>query len=250
MTAAASPLVLIVDDVADTRRPDASRSGTADIAWSRPHRRGGDRATPSSAPTWSYSTCACRVSQGSTLLGPCRPDRAIAGTVLLAARLRPGRGGTLRRSTPEQTRSKASRSTSRPSSNNPAARQPTPAVDWPGAARSNDQRRADARPGAHELSLRSARSAELPSQSLATGGWAARLARRPPPARSGRSSGCSACTGWTAPAGPSRVPSSDRWQQSDPRHRTDGVTLPFAMALLEYDLDPQQLALDVGSGHG
>jgi D-Lysine 5,6-aminomutase TIM-barrel domain of alpha subunit len=40
----------------------------------------------------------------------------------------------------------------------------------------------------------------------------------------------------------------DRWQQSDPRHRTDGVTLPFAMALLEYDLGPQQLALDVAAG--
>jgi hypothetical protein len=40
----------------------------------------------------------------------------------------------------------------------------------------------------------------------------------------------------------------DRWQQSDRRHATDGVTLPFAMALLEYDLVPQQLALDVAAG--
>jgi hypothetical protein len=40
----------------------------------------------------------------------------------------------------------------------------------------------------------------------------------------------------------------DRWQQSDRHHRTDGVTLPFAMALLEYDLGPQQLALDVAAG--
>ena len=40
----------------------------------------------------------------------------------------------------------------------------------------------------------------------------------------------------------------DRWQQSDPHHRADGVTLPFAMALLEYDLGPQQLALDVAAG--
>ena len=40
----------------------------------------------------------------------------------------------------------------------------------------------------------------------------------------------------------------DRWQQSDPHHRTDGVTLPFAMGLLEYDQGPQQLALDVAAG--
>jgi hypothetical protein len=40
----------------------------------------------------------------------------------------------------------------------------------------------------------------------------------------------------------------DRWQQSDRRRATDGATLPFAMALLEYDLGPQQLALDVAAG--
>jgi D-lysine 5,6-aminomutase alpha subunit-like protein len=40
----------------------------------------------------------------------------------------------------------------------------------------------------------------------------------------------------------------ERWQQADPHNRTGGVTLPFAMALLEYDLGPQQLALDVAAG--
>ena len=29
---------------------------------------------------------------------------------------------------------------------------------------------------------------------------------------------------------------------------SSGIALPFAMALLEYDLEPQQLALDVASG--
>lgn len=40
----------------------------------------------------------------------------------------------------------------------------------------------------------------------------------------------------------------DRWLASDPRALGAGITLPFSMALLEYDLDPQQLALDVSSG--
>lgn len=40
----------------------------------------------------------------------------------------------------------------------------------------------------------------------------------------------------------------DRWLASDPRGLGGGITLPFAMALLEYDLDPQQLAMDVASG--
>lgn len=40
----------------------------------------------------------------------------------------------------------------------------------------------------------------------------------------------------------------DRWLAGDPRGLGNGITLPFAMALLEYDLDPQQLALDVASG--
>ena len=40
----------------------------------------------------------------------------------------------------------------------------------------------------------------------------------------------------------------DRWLSADPRALGDGIALPFAMALLEYDLDPQQLAMDVASG--
>jgi hypothetical protein len=40
----------------------------------------------------------------------------------------------------------------------------------------------------------------------------------------------------------------DRWLASDPRGLGAGIALPFAMALLEYDLEPQQLALDVASG--
>jgi D-Lysine 5,6-aminomutase TIM-barrel domain of alpha subunit len=40
----------------------------------------------------------------------------------------------------------------------------------------------------------------------------------------------------------------DRWLAADPRGLATGITLPFAMALLEYDLDPQQLAMDVASG--
>ena len=40
----------------------------------------------------------------------------------------------------------------------------------------------------------------------------------------------------------------DRWRSSDPAALAGGIALPFAMALLEYDLTPQQLALDVASG--
>lgn len=40
----------------------------------------------------------------------------------------------------------------------------------------------------------------------------------------------------------------DRWLAADPRGLGAGITLPFAMALLEYDLEPQQLALDIASG--
>jgi hypothetical protein len=40
----------------------------------------------------------------------------------------------------------------------------------------------------------------------------------------------------------------DRWLTADPRALGAGVALPFAMALLEYDLEPQQLALDIASG--
>lgn len=40
----------------------------------------------------------------------------------------------------------------------------------------------------------------------------------------------------------------ERWLAIDPRGLSTGVALPFAMALLEYDLEPQQLAMDVASG--
>jgi hypothetical protein len=40
----------------------------------------------------------------------------------------------------------------------------------------------------------------------------------------------------------------DRWVASSRDGLAGGIALPFAMALVEYDLDPQQLALDVASG--
>ncbi len=40
----------------------------------------------------------------------------------------------------------------------------------------------------------------------------------------------------------------DRWLAADPAALGGGIALPFAMALLEYDLEPQQLALDVAAG--
>lgn len=40
----------------------------------------------------------------------------------------------------------------------------------------------------------------------------------------------------------------DRWLTSAHDGLAGGIALPFAMALLEYDLEPQQLALDVASG--
>jgi len=40
----------------------------------------------------------------------------------------------------------------------------------------------------------------------------------------------------------------DRWLASARDGLAGGIALPFAMALLEYDLEPQQLALDVASG--
>lgn len=40
----------------------------------------------------------------------------------------------------------------------------------------------------------------------------------------------------------------DRWLASDPRALSGGIALPFAVSLLEYDLEPQQLALEVASG--
>jgi hypothetical protein len=40
----------------------------------------------------------------------------------------------------------------------------------------------------------------------------------------------------------------NRWLAGEPDALAAGITLPFAMALLEYDLEPQQLARDVASG--
>ncbi len=40
----------------------------------------------------------------------------------------------------------------------------------------------------------------------------------------------------------------DRWLSGDPSALGNGIALPFAMALVEYDLEPPQLAMDVASG--
>lgn len=40
----------------------------------------------------------------------------------------------------------------------------------------------------------------------------------------------------------------DRWMRGSREGLGSGITLPFAMGLLEYDLDPQHLALDVAAG--
>lgn len=40
----------------------------------------------------------------------------------------------------------------------------------------------------------------------------------------------------------------DRWAAGSPDALGGGIALPFAMAILEYDVEPQQLALDVSSG--
>ncbi len=40
----------------------------------------------------------------------------------------------------------------------------------------------------------------------------------------------------------------DRWLAGDPHGLGTGIALPFAIAMLEYDLEPQQLAMDVASG--
>jgi beta-lysine 5,6-aminomutase alpha subunit len=55
-------------------------------------------------------------------------------------------------------------------------------------------------------------------------------------------------TGVDAKGRPLAGTTVDRWLAADPRGLPTGIALPFAMALLEYDLEPQQLALDVASG--
>ena len=66
--------------------------------------------------------------------------------------------------------------------------------------------------------------------------------------RSGRSSASSGSPGSTRPAGRWPAPPSIAGWPAMPTGLGAGITLPFAMGLLEYDLDPQQLALDVASG--
>jgi hypothetical protein len=55
-------------------------------------------------------------------------------------------------------------------------------------------------------------------------------------------------TGLDAAGRPLAGAAVDRWLAGESRGLSTGITLPFAMALLEYDLEPQQLALDVASG--
>ena len=55
-------------------------------------------------------------------------------------------------------------------------------------------------------------------------------------------------TGLDAGGRPLAGATVDRWLARDRRGLGGGIALPFAMGLLEYDLDPQQLALDVAAG--
>ncbi len=54
--------------------------------------------------------------------------------------------------------------------------------------------------------------------------------------------------GLDAAGGPLAGTAVNRWLAGDPRGLPGGIALPFSMALLEYDLEPQQLARDVASG--
>ena len=55
-------------------------------------------------------------------------------------------------------------------------------------------------------------------------------------------------TGLDAAGRPLAGTTVDRWLSGDPRALGNGIALPFAMALLEYDLEPRELALDIASG--
>ena len=55
-------------------------------------------------------------------------------------------------------------------------------------------------------------------------------------------------TGLDAAGRPLAGATVDRWLKGDPGTLGNGIALPFAMALVEYDLEPRQLALDVASG--
>lgn len=54
--------------------------------------------------------------------------------------------------------------------------------------------------------------------------------------------------GLDAAGGPLAGTAVNRWLVGEPHALGSGIALPFAMALLEYDLEPQQLARDVASG--
>jgi len=55
-------------------------------------------------------------------------------------------------------------------------------------------------------------------------------------------------TGLDAAGRPLAGATVDRWLSGDPGTLGNGIALPFAMALVEYDLEPRQLAMDVASG--
>ncbi|MEO8436864.1 MAG: lysine 5,6-aminomutase subunit alpha [Chloroflexota bacterium] len=55
-------------------------------------------------------------------------------------------------------------------------------------------------------------------------------------------------TGLDAAGRPLAGATIDRWLTGAPGGLGAGIALPFAMALLEYDLEPQQLAMDIASG--
>jgi hypothetical protein len=55
-------------------------------------------------------------------------------------------------------------------------------------------------------------------------------------------------TGLDAAGRPLAGATIDRWLSGDPSNLGNGIALPFAMALVEYDLEPGQLAMDVASG--
>ena len=54
--------------------------------------------------------------------------------------------------------------------------------------------------------------------------------------------------GLDSAGGPLAGMAVNRWLAGEPHTLGSGIALPFAMALLEYDLEPQQLARDVASG--
>ena len=55
-------------------------------------------------------------------------------------------------------------------------------------------------------------------------------------------------TGLDAAGRPLAGATVDKWLSGDPRTLGNGIALPFAMALVEYDLEPHQLAMDIASG--